>query len=253
MDGAPATLALIALPVLGGLGLYASLRLERSESARLAAIGLTAALFGGLLWSGADPGDAEATASSRWIAGRIAGTACIAAAVVVVAARRTLVSALAFLALAAGLAGMLLSEGAEVAATAALVLLAGAVGAPLLALVLRSASPGSENENGVEAEPLLACIAGGLLVAALVGTIDFVFAEETRPVDASPRRRSLPAEWRPTGSAESAGAEGVAADPPGAVVAAIFGGRPMLAEAIAVLFLVTAAGAVLVLRGGGES
>ncbi|MEX0716227.1 MAG: hypothetical protein WD066_06570 [Planctomycetaceae bacterium] len=273
MDGAPATIVPFALPAIGGCALYVALRLERPEALRLVAIGVTAAAFAAMAWTGewaGSPTDArspiEATASrtdsddtaariptdvptapndGRAEAQRLAGAACIVAAVIVVAARRTIVSAIAFLALALGLAAMLMAQGAQIAATGAVVILAGGVAMPLLVLVKRlpggAASGGGG--NGLEAEPLLACVAGALLAAVLAGSVHLAFAEKSVVGDSMAAIANSPASSRAAdggGNAEAATR--------GSFTMALFGGRTMLAEAVAVLYLVTAAGVVLVLR-----
>lgn len=252
MDGTSAVLALFVLPALGGCGLYVSMRLERPESVRRGAIAATAAAFAALLWIGGRESP-ESTESA--LAHRLAGTIAIASAVVLIAARRTVVSAGAFLALAGALAMMLAAQGAPIAASGALVILAGAVGAPLLAVVRRgdlsiaaeqagaadagAATPRRDRaqENGLESELLLACVAAAMLVAVLAGGVHSAFAakggDDTAVSPSVPRRAS----------------DAVADDNrSGSFAAELFGGRTMLAEAVAVLFLATAAGVVVILR-----
>lgn len=271
MDGAPAPLALFALPALGGCALYVSLRLERPTVARRVAIGVTAAAFAAMAWIGlwADPpeharspeettprqaesnDDAAGIPESRIDSGdgragahRLAGAACIVAAVIVVASRRTVVSAGAFLALALGLAAMLVAQGAHVAATGAVVILAGGLATPLLALAKRlpGEAGGRGGANGLAQEPLLACVAGALLAAVLAGSVQRAFAEHIRGDSVAGIAH------RPTSARTVDGEGGSETIPPTSFAAALFGSRTMLAEAIAVLFLVSAAGVVLVLR-----
>lgn len=173
----------------------------------------------------------------------------VASAGMMITSRNPVYSALWFAMVLLGNSGLFLIQRAEFLSAATVIVYAGAIVVTFLFVIMLAQPQGTAKYDRLTREPLLSCLTGVILAAALVGTLHFAARAEDHGAPQDTRATTRPEETIIHNAARGTSAHGLN-DPKDSHVAplgkTLFVDHVVSVEVIGLLLLAAVAGAVLI-------